>query len=100
MSHCRIIPSSKEDIPIPLLLDYLLRIADVCQATGLSRSLVYERIGERLITKPVKLEHSRVSLWPAHEIVEINRAIVAGWTDDEIRVLVTQLEAVRAHFPS
>jgi prophage regulatory protein len=34
--------------------------------------------------------------WPSSEVGAINAARVAGWTDDEIRALVTQLHRARA----
>jgi prophage regulatory protein len=33
--------------------------------------------------------------WPAREVAAINAARIAGRSDDEIRVLVTKLEAAR-----
>ena len=73
----------------------LLRLPAVMSATGLTRSTLYLRIKQRLMTPPVKLGE-RVAAWPADEVEAINAARIAGKTTDEIRELVTQLEQQRA----
>ena len=72
----------------------ILRIPDVKGASGLSRSTIYLRISQGLWTKPVSLGPRAVG-WPSDEVEAINTARIAGKTDDEIRVLVTKLEAAR-----
>lgn len=72
----------------------LLRLPAVMNATGLTRSTLYLRIKQRLMTPPVKLGE-RVAAWPADEVEAINAARIAGKTTDEIRELVTQLEQQR-----
>lgn len=72
----------------------LLRLPAVMSATGLTRSTLYLRIKQRLMTPPVKLGE-RVAAWPADEVEAINAARIAGKTTDEIRELVTQLEQQR-----
>ena len=73
----------------------LLRLPAVMNATGLTRSTLYLRIKQRLMTPPVKLGE-RVAAWPADEVEAINAARIAGKTTDESRELVTQLEQQRA----
>ncbi|WP_161866811.1 helix-turn-helix transcriptional regulator [Pseudomonas yangonensis] len=73
----------------------LLRLPAVMNATGLTRSTLYLRIKQRLMTPPVKLGE-RVAAWPADEVEAINAARIAGKTTEEIRELVTQLEQQRA----
>jgi len=70
------------------------RIPDVKLASGLSRSTIYLRVSQGLWTKPVSLGPRAVG-WPSDEVAAINAARIAGKTDDEIRVLVTNLEAAR-----
>lgn len=73
----------------------LLRLPAVMNATGLTRSTLYLRIKQRLMTPPVKLGE-RVAAWPANEVEAINAARIAGKTTEEIRELVAQLEQQRA----
>jgi len=72
----------------------ILRIPDVKSASGLSRSTIYLRISQGLWTKPVSLGPRAVG-WPSDEVAAINSARIAGKTDDEVRILVTKLEAAR-----
>jgi prophage regulatory protein len=72
----------------------ILRLPAVKAATGLSRSTLYLRIANRLLTHPVSLGGRAVG-WPANEVAALNAARIAGKADAEIRVLVAQLEAAR-----
>ena len=72
----------------------ILRLPAVKAATGLSRSTLYLRIGQGAFTHPVSLGGRAVG-WPAHEVVALNAARVAGKPDAEIRALVAKLEAAR-----
>jgi prophage regulatory protein len=72
----------------------ILRRRQVEGETGLSRSTIYARISERLLTKPVNLGPRAVG-WPASEIRALNAARIAGRSDDQIRELVSELERVR-----
>ena len=72
----------------------ILRIPAVKSQSGLSRSTIYQRIAEGLWTRPVSLGARAVG-WPSDEIDAINSARIAGKTDDEIRTLVSKLEADR-----
>jgi prophage regulatory protein len=47
-----------------------------------------------LFPKPIKLS-ARAAGWPLHEIDALVAARVAGRSDNEIRALVTRLEASR-----
>ena len=64
---------------------------DVSDAT---RSTLYLRIKQRLMTPPIKLGE-RCAAWPADEIAAINAARIAGKTNEEIRELVAKLEQQR-----
>lgn len=72
----------------------IARLPEVQALTGLSRSTIYARIADHLITSPVPLGGQAVG-WPIREIEAINEARIAGKTDDEIRVLVEKLSAAR-----
>jgi prophage regulatory protein len=72
----------------------ILRRKQVEAAGCGSRSTIYLRIEQGLFPKPVKLGARAVG-WPAREVAAINAARIAGRSDDEIRVLVTKLEAAR-----
>jgi len=72
----------------------ILRMSAVKCESGLSRSTIYLRISQKLWTKPVSLGARAVG-WPSDEVEAINAARIAGNTDDEIRLLVTKLEAAR-----
>lgn len=72
----------------------ILRMPAVKSESGLSRSTIYLRVSQGLWTKPVSLGARAVG-WPSDEIEKLNGARIAGNTDDEIRVLVTKLEANR-----
>ena len=75
-------------------MNNLLRLPAVMSATGQTRSTLYLRIKQRLMTPPVKLGE-RCAAWPSDEIAAINAARIAGKTDAEIRELVAQLEQQR-----
>ena len=60
-----------------------------------SRSYFYQRISDGLMTRPVRIGRRAVA-WPKLEIDAINRAVIAGRSNDEIRALVKKLEAQRA----
>ena len=72
----------------------LYRRPIVQQVTGDSRTTIYRKIKAGLFTKPVQIGGERVA-WPANEIEAINRARIAGKSDDEIKALVVELEAAR-----
>ncbi|MGZ8184414.1 MAG: helix-turn-helix transcriptional regulator [Methylobacter sp.] len=72
----------------------LLRLPAVKQATGKSRTTIYRDIQKGLMSRAVKIGGDR-SAWPANEIEAINKARIAGKSDDEIKKLVVSLEAAR-----
>lgn len=73
----------------------LLRLPSVMTATGYSRSTLYLRVKQRLMTPPVKLGE-RCAAWPSQEIAAINAARIAGKSNEQIRELVTLLEQQRS----
>lgn len=82
------LPHSTNTSPVTLL-----RLREVCALQGKSRSGFYDSIAAGLMTKPVKL--GSASAWPVHEIDAVNRARIAGKSDDQIRQLVKKLESDR-----
>lgn len=76
------------------MLQTIHRLPAVKIESGLSRSTIYLRIAQGLWTKPVSLGARAVG-WPATEVAAINSARIAGRTDDDIRALVTELQAAR-----
>ena len=72
----------------------IIRRKQLEQRMGIGRSTIYLRISQSLITSPVSLGANSVG-WPLHEIDAIIAARVAGKSDDEIRLLVSELETAR-----
>jgi prophage regulatory protein len=72
----------------------LLRRKAVEQATGYSRSTIYRKINEGLFVHGVDIGGGRVA-FPSNEVEAINKARIAGKSDDEIKSLVAELEAKR-----
>lgn len=64
-------------------------------ALGQGRTSVYQRIGLGLIPKPLKPFGARKSVWPAHEIAQLQRAVIAGHSESQIKTLVASIEAAR-----
>lgn len=73
----------------------LLRLMQVLERRGRSRSQIYRDIQTGVMTPPVHVG-SNISVWPDHEVQQINAAEIAGATPDELRALVKQLVAQRA----
>lgn len=72
----------------------ILRLPAVLRERGRSRSAHYLDIQEGLFTHPVSIGARAVG-WPSDEVAALNAARIAGKTDDQIRSLVTALEAAR-----
>jgi len=75
---------------------HIFRLPTLKARYGTPRSTVYHRISQGLWTKPVRLGARSVG-WPDYECDAIASARIAGQSDDQIRSLVTQLEADRKH---
>ena len=72
----------------------ILRRKQVEARTGYSRSTIYLRIAQGLMTKPVNLGARAVG-WPGGEVDTLKAARVAGKSDTEIRKWVWALESAR-----
>lgn len=72
----------------------ILRLPAVLRERGRSRSAHYLDISQGLFTQPVPIGLRSVG-WPADEVEALNGARIAGQPDEQIRALVTKLEAAR-----
>lgn len=73
----------------------IFRMAAVKAETGhRSHASIYTAIKAGLFTKAVPIGERSVG-WPDYEVMAINRARIAGQTDDQIKDLVTRLHAKR-----
>lgn len=72
----------------------ILRLPAVLNMRGRSRSAHYLDIQQGLFPKPVVIGLRAVG-WPDYEVNAINTARIAENSEEEIRALVTQLEAAR-----
>jgi prophage regulatory protein len=71
------------------------RIQVVKAATGYrSTASIYNNINSGLWTKPVRIGQRSVG-WPSDEVIAVNKARVAGATDEQLRELVSRLHAKR-----
>jgi prophage regulatory protein len=72
------------------------RIQVVKAATGYrSTASIYNNINAGLWTKPVRIGQRSVG-WPSDEVVAVNKARIAGATDEQLRELVIRLHAKRS----
>jgi prophage regulatory protein len=65
--------------------------------TGEAVSTNYLRVSQGLLPPPVKISGRRASGWPALEIEQIQRARMAGWSDEQIKALVQRIIEERAN---
>ena len=75
-------------------MSVFLRLPKVKEIMCMSRSTLYLRIQQGLMTPPVRLS-IRCSVWPECEVTAINTARIADKSNDEIRELVRQLQQQR-----
>lgn len=73
----------------------ILRITEVKDRIGLKGSAsVYAAVQDGIFPTPVSIG-KRATGWPDFEIDALNKARIAGLSDDQIRKLVDQLHAAR-----
>ncbi len=75
-------------------IERILSEPNVTEARGTSRSTMWADIKKGLFPHPVRIGPRSVG-WPASEVAAINRAIIAGKSEAEIRELVQRLESAR-----
>lgn len=68
----------------------LIRKPELLAKLSYSKSTLFNRIKDGLITPPVAIS-GRAKAWPEHEVNEIIKAIVAGYDNYQIRELVINL---------
>lgn len=94
-------PTRREPtIFVPADITPLVRRKAVESLTGDSRSTIYRKMQQGLFPKAIAGARDRIgrpttAVWPAHEVDAVNRARIAGKSEDEIRALVAELEAAR-----
>lgn len=74
--------------------DVLLRLPQVRELTGLSRSSVYAQVREGLLPPPVKIGMRSIA-WPSNEVEAVRCARIARWSDDRVRELVAEMVDAR-----
>lgn len=79
-------------------LQRLLRLSNLKESLGQGTTAIYGDIKQGVITPPLKL--GRSSVWPENEIVEIQKAIIAGKPEHERKELVSSLVRARAQAAS
>lgn len=72
----------------------ILRIPQTCKATGQSRSALYVDMARGVMVQPFKIG-ARASGVLEQEVAEIVKARAAGWSDEQLKALVTRLHAKR-----
>lgn len=77
----------------------LLKLPSVESAIGLKRSAIYDRIERGLFVAPVDLGKRSVG-WVSTEVETIQRAIIRGASEDELRALVTEMHQARGYKPN
>ncbi len=75
-------------------IERILREPNVTEARGISRSTMWVEIKKGLFPHPVRIGSRSVG-WPESEVAAINRAIIAGKSEAEMRELVQRLESAR-----
>jgi prophage regulatory protein len=68
----------------------LERKPSVLRGFGISKSTLYSRINDGLITPPISIGGRSVA-WPSYEIESLINAQISGKSPDEIRLLVRVL---------
>ena len=74
----------------------LLRLEAARSLTGDTRSTFYAKAAQGLMPRPIKIG-PRAAAVPASEIAAVNAARIRGAGDAEIKALVADLHAQRAH---
>ncbi|KAA6184240.1 AlpA family transcriptional regulator [Thiohalocapsa marina] len=75
----------------------VLRLPQVLERTGYSRSGLYARISAGLFPHPIALG-ARASAWPEHEVEAVLAAQIRSVDEEELRTVVSTLEGERANF--
>ena len=76
------------------MLNNVKRLPDILSIFGVSRSHVYQQVKDGLFIRPIKLGKRAVG-WPSNEISTLLSARIAGQSNEQIKSLVSTLEASR-----
>jgi prophage regulatory protein len=77
-----------------MYVEKFLREHAVIELRGLSRSMLWAQVKAGTFPSPVRIS-ARAVAWPQSEVARIQAAIVAGKSLDELRGLVSEIEAAR-----
>lgn len=77
------------------MIQPLMKLPDVCKALGLGRTAFYAAINEGRAPRPVKPTGARSSAWVAGEIAQVQKAVIAGRSAEDLQNLVARLHAQR-----
>ncbi|HBC3487163.1 TPA: hypothetical protein KDY96_004036 [Vibrio parahaemolyticus] len=80
------------DLQKPVILEFVT-FEDVTPLFGTRRS-IYDHIKNGYLPKPLN-PYGRRQMWPKSEIIEIQRAILLGYTKDQIKKLVSEITEKR-----
>ncbi len=72
----------------------ILKLSEVMSLSGFKRSTIYLRIKSGLITRPVQIGKRSIG-WPSNEIHILIKAVIAGFSDNDIKIIVKNLEDSR-----
>lgn len=72
----------------------LLRLPDVIKRMGVSKATIYNMINEGTFPAPVKLG-ARTSVFPEHEVVKLQSAIIAGANIEDVKNMVISMQEMR-----
>jgi prophage regulatory protein len=72
----------------------LLRLPDVIKRMGVSKATIYNMINEGTFPVPVKMG-ARTSVFPEHEVVKLQYAIIAGASNEEVKKIVMDMQEMR-----
>ena len=73
---------------------YLLRLPEVINRLGISKSTLYNMITEGTFPSPIKMGR-KTSVFPEHELITIQEAIIRGDSDENIKELVLFIQEKR-----
>ncbi len=79
------------------MLKEIQRLPDVLSKFGVSRSHIYQQVKDGLFVKPIRLGKRAVG-WPSDEISTLLSARIAGQSNEQIKSLVSTLEASRGSY--
>lgn len=74
---------------------HFIRIAELRKRTSHSHSGVYHQMDAGLLPSSIKIGPKRVA-WIEHEVDQVVKARIRGYSDAEVKELVRALEAQRA----